>query len=202
MISVSESSPEQPGKRARRRTSVAAVPVICRHAPAELTVWIASNPSNTGAPVAGAKPPFWRAVAVVTDEQWAEMELLVEACRPPPNVPPSSLRRTASAIFGGIRTGRSGAHRPRSSGRDGWRPHTLIRWSPRGSGRPPDSRPSGAGTSRDVPLPRLVRPPGHRGGAHGTCDEAGRVQVKVELSDPPKPPAPIHRAGREAVAGD
>ncbi len=35
----------------------------------------------------------------MTDEQWAVLEPLVEACRPPAKVPPSNLRRTISAIL-------------------------------------------------------------------------------------------------------
>jgi transposase len=37
-------------------------------------------------------------VAVLTDEQWAVLEPLVEACRPHAKVPPSDLRRTVEAI--------------------------------------------------------------------------------------------------------
>lgn len=36
---------------------------------------------------------------VLTDEQWAVLEPLVEACLPPAKVPPSNLRRTVSIIF-------------------------------------------------------------------------------------------------------
>lgn len=36
---------------------------------------------------------------MLTDEQWALLEPLVEACRPPAKVPPSNLRRTVFAIF-------------------------------------------------------------------------------------------------------
>ena len=36
---------------------------------------------------------------MLTDEQWAVLEPLVEACRPPAKVPPSNLRRTISAIL-------------------------------------------------------------------------------------------------------
>jgi transposase len=35
----------------------------------------------------------------LTDEEWAVLEPLVEACRPHAKVPPSYLRRTISAIF-------------------------------------------------------------------------------------------------------
>ena len=37
-------------------------------------------------------------MAVLTDAQWAELEPLVEACRPHAKVPPSDLRRTVEAI--------------------------------------------------------------------------------------------------------
>jgi transposase len=37
-------------------------------------------------------------VAVLTDEQWAVLEPLVEACRPHAKEPPSGLRRTVEAI--------------------------------------------------------------------------------------------------------
>ncbi len=36
---------------------------------------------------------------MLTDAQWAELELLVEACRPHAKVPPSDLRRTVEAII-------------------------------------------------------------------------------------------------------
>jgi transposase len=36
---------------------------------------------------------------VLTDEQWAVLEPLVEVCRPPAKVPPSNLRRTIGAIL-------------------------------------------------------------------------------------------------------
>ncbi len=36
---------------------------------------------------------------MLTDEQWAVLEPLVEACRPPAKVPPSNLRRTIGAIL-------------------------------------------------------------------------------------------------------
>lgn len=36
---------------------------------------------------------------LLTDEQWAVLEPLAEACRPPAKVPPSNLRRTVPAIF-------------------------------------------------------------------------------------------------------
>jgi transposase len=36
---------------------------------------------------------------ILTDAQWAELEPLVEACRPHAKVPPSNLRRTIAAIL-------------------------------------------------------------------------------------------------------
>ena len=36
---------------------------------------------------------------VLTDAQWAELEPLIEACRPHAKVPPSDLRRTVEAII-------------------------------------------------------------------------------------------------------
>jgi phospholipid-binding lipoprotein MlaA len=48
---------------------------------------------------AGVEPPFWRAAVVLTDERRAVLESRVKACHPPAKVPPSSLRRTISAIF-------------------------------------------------------------------------------------------------------
>ena len=38
-------------------------------------------------------------MVVLTDEQWAALEPLVEACRPHAKVPPSDLRRTLEAII-------------------------------------------------------------------------------------------------------
>lgn len=38
-------------------------------------------------------------MVVLTDAQWAELEPLVEACRPHAKVPPSDLRRTVEAII-------------------------------------------------------------------------------------------------------
>jgi transposase len=98
-------------------------------------------------------------VVVLTDEQWAVLEPLVEACRPPAKVPPSKLRRTISAILWRHTDGAKWRALPEEFGpwwvrstapnAAGWRPRpssggpgsvcgsrlaaqTFIRWSRRG----------------------------------------------------------------------
>lgn len=51
---------------------------------------------------------------MLSDAQWDELEPPMEACRPKAETPPQELRRTISAIPGGIRTERSGEPFPRS----------------------------------------------------------------------------------------
>jgi transposase len=68
-------------------------------------------------------------VLVLTDEQWAVLEPLVEARRPPAKVPPSNLRRTVPAI---IWRHTSGAkwHALLEEFRSWWMAaQTFIRWS-------------------------------------------------------------------------
>jgi transposase len=66
---------------------------------------------------------------VLTDEQWAVLEPLVEACRPPAKVPPSNLRRTISAIFWRHQNGAKWRSLPAEFGPWWMAAQTFIRWS-------------------------------------------------------------------------
>lgn len=75
---------------------------------------------------------------VLTDEQWAVLEPLVEACRPAAKVPPSKLRRTVSAIFWRHQNGAKWRALPNEfgpwwvralPGRQRLAAQTFIRWS-------------------------------------------------------------------------
>ena len=65
----------------------------------------------------------------LTDEQWAVLEPLVEACRPPARVPPSNLRRTMSAILWRHRNGAKWRAIPEGFGPWWMAAQTFIRWS-------------------------------------------------------------------------
>jgi transposase len=69
------------------------------------------------------------AAAVVTDEQWAVLEPLVEACRPHAKVPPSNLRRTISAILWRHTNGAKWRAVPEEFGPWWMAAQTFIRWS-------------------------------------------------------------------------
>ncbi len=75
---------------------------------------------------------------MLTDEQWALLEPLVEVCRPPAKVPPSNLRRTVSAILWRHTNGAKWRALPEEFGPWGVRAlpgrrrlaaQTFIRWS-------------------------------------------------------------------------
>jgi transposase len=65
----------------------------------------------------------------LTDEQWAVLEPLVEACRPPAKVPPSNLRRTISAILWRHQNGAKWRAIPSEFGPWWMAAQTFIRWS-------------------------------------------------------------------------
>ena len=66
---------------------------------------------------------------VLTDEQWAVLEPLVEACRPHAKVPPGNLRRTISAIIWRHTNGAKWRAIPADLG-PWWRAaQVLIRWA-------------------------------------------------------------------------
>ena len=68
-------------------------------------------------------------MVVLTDGQWAELEALVEACRPHAKVPPSDLRRTVEAILWRHQNGAKWRSIPAELG-PWWRAaQTFIRWS-------------------------------------------------------------------------
>jgi transposase len=69
------------------------------------------------------------AAVVLTDEQWAVLELLVEACRPHAKVPPSNLRRTISAIIWRHTNGAKWRAIPEEFGPWWMAAQTFIRWS-------------------------------------------------------------------------
>ena len=67
---------------------------------------------------------------MLTDEQWAVLEPLVEACRPHAKVPPSQPAADGRArSSGGTRTGRSGGPLPEELGPWWMAAQTFIRWS-------------------------------------------------------------------------
>jgi transposase len=66
---------------------------------------------------------------VLTDEQWAVLEPLVEACRPPAKVPPSNLRRTIGAILWRHQNGAKWRALPEGFGPWWMAAQTFIRWS-------------------------------------------------------------------------
>jgi transposase len=66
---------------------------------------------------------------VLTDEQWALLEPLVEACRPAAKVAPSDLRRTISAILWRHQNGAKWRAVPEELGPWWKAAQTFIRWS-------------------------------------------------------------------------
>ncbi len=66
---------------------------------------------------------------MLADEQWAVLEPLVEACRPPAKVPPSNLRRTISAILWRHQNGAKWRALPEGFGPWWMAAQTFIRWS-------------------------------------------------------------------------
>jgi len=66
---------------------------------------------------------------VLTDERWAALEPLVEACRPRAKVPPSNLRRTVEAIIWRCRNGAKWRAIPAELGPWWMAAQTFIRWA-------------------------------------------------------------------------
>jgi transposase len=66
---------------------------------------------------------------VLTDEQWAVLEPLVEACRPHAKVPPSHLRRTVEAILWRCTNGAKWRAIPAELGPWWMAAQTFIRWA-------------------------------------------------------------------------
>ena len=66
---------------------------------------------------------------VLTDEQWAALGPLVEACRPRAKVPPSNLRRTVEAIVWRCRNGAKWRSIPAELGPWWMAAQTFIRWA-------------------------------------------------------------------------
>jgi transposase len=66
---------------------------------------------------------------VLTDEQWAGLAPLVEACRPHAKVPPSNLRRTVEAIVWRCRNGAKWRAIPAELGPWWMAAQTFIRWA-------------------------------------------------------------------------
>ena len=66
---------------------------------------------------------------MLTDEQWAMLEPLVEACRPPAQVPPRHLRRTIGAILWRHDNGAKWRAVPEELGPWWMAAQTFIRWS-------------------------------------------------------------------------
>ena len=68
---------------------------------------------------------------VLTDEQWAVLEPLVQACRPHAKVPPSNLRRTVEAIVWRCRNGATWRAIPEQLGPWWKAAQVFIRWARR-----------------------------------------------------------------------
>jgi transposase len=66
---------------------------------------------------------------MLTDAQWAVLEPLVERCRPHAKVPPTSLRRTLSAILWRHANGAKWRSVPAELGPWWMAAQTFIRWS-------------------------------------------------------------------------
>ena len=66
---------------------------------------------------------------MLTDEQWAVLGPLVEACRPPAKVPPRHLRRTIGAILWRHENGAKWRALPGEFGPWRMAAQTFIRWS-------------------------------------------------------------------------
>jgi transposase len=66
---------------------------------------------------------------VLTEEQWAVLEPLVEACRPPAKVPPRHLRRTIGAILWRHDNGAKWRAVPEELGPWWMAAQMFIRWS-------------------------------------------------------------------------
>ncbi len=66
---------------------------------------------------------------MLTDEQWAVLEPLVVACRPPAKVPPRHLRRTLGAILWRHDNGAKWRAIPKELGPWWMAAQTFIRWS-------------------------------------------------------------------------
>ena len=66
---------------------------------------------------------------VQTDERWAALEPLIEACRPRAKVPPSNLRRTVEAIVWRCRNGAKWRAIPAELGPWWMAAQTFIRWA-------------------------------------------------------------------------
>ena len=66
---------------------------------------------------------------VLTDEQWAVLAPLVEACRPHAKVPPSDLRRTVEGIIWRCRNGGTWRAVPAELGPWWMAAQTFIRWA-------------------------------------------------------------------------
>ena len=66
---------------------------------------------------------------VLTDEQWAMLEPLVEACRPHAKVPPSNLRRTVEAIIWRCTNGAKWRALPAELGPWWMAAQIFIRWA-------------------------------------------------------------------------
>jgi transposase len=66
---------------------------------------------------------------MLTSERWAELEPLVEKCRPPAKVPPRELRRTISAILWRHANGATWRAIPEELGPWWMAAQTFIRWS-------------------------------------------------------------------------
>ena len=68
-------------------------------------------------------------MTMLTDAQWAELEPLVEQCRPHAKVPPSNLRRTINAILWRHTNGAKWRSVPAELGPWWMAAQTFIRWS-------------------------------------------------------------------------
>src|SRR4051794_36437607 len=150
---------------------------------------------------------------VLTDEQWAVLEPLVETCRPHAKVPPSDLRRTVEAIIWRCTNGAKWRSIPLELGPWWKAAQIFIRWARLGVWdrfyRPPLGAGSRAGAGRRRPPRRgRLRAGGKRGTAAACAAERERVGAALVIGVHPihhgmGPPARAHgRLRRAAVLGD
>ncbi len=90
---------------------------------------------------------------MLTDAQWAMLEPLIEACRPPAKVPPRHLRRTVGAILWRHDNGAKWRAVPEEHGPWWMAAQTFIRWSRLGVWERLPLCCTGRGSGRTGPYP-------------------------------------------------
>src|SRR4051794_1945861 len=120
---------------------------------------------------------------VLTDEQWAALEPLLEACRPKGKTPPRDLRRTIEAIVWRHENGAKWRAVPAGLGPWGRAAPPLLPPSrPRGGGRPPGEGGGGGGAGGPALHP-LVQARGVAAAAGSGAGARGRARHGVPRRD-------------------